>query len=424
MPRQLFISEEDEIIRSCYPAYPPAELIAAVVAVSPTGEPRWNYDQISDRAKLLGIRRDRTAIKIARLTSDNLGADEGEAKWQALLRQNEYLIKRIRETQAERDFIADIIDARLAKIEPILPPPLIISHHPHTKPEVASLLVSDIHGGEVVKSRDIGGLGAYNWDVLVKRCHTLRDAVLECIGIVRSSLTINKLVINFLGDLVTGEDIYIGQGRNIDLALVDQVFDLADLLATDLLVPFAQTFSVVSIYGVWGNHGRAGLPGTHSPRTNWDYVLYRYLKSRMSQAEHIHFYISECNFMGYRLPELPRWKHLLVHGDQARGWASIPYYGVDRMTARYVDMTKVPWDYVYLGHHHSRADIDGQKIMNGSWVGPSEYSVSKLMKASEPTQVLMGLNEKYGQTWLWNLKLDVKKPLEADEDGIYTPVHR
>jgi len=84
-------------------------------------------------------------------------------------------------------------------------------------------------------------------------------------------------------------------------------------------------------------------------------------------------------------------------------------------------------DYLWVGHHHQAATIDaavGQRILNGSWVGADEYSVTKIHAGNQPKQVLCGFNETRGMTFRFDIQLAPRRELVADEDGIYTPVYR
>lgn len=170
--------------------------------------------------------------------------------------------------------------------------------------------------------------------------------------------------------------------------------------------------------------GNTGKKGSHSQRTNFDYVCYRYLKARTSQIENLELFISESAFMAFDC--LGR-VHTLMHGDSINRWMQIPYYGVERTHARLIQVLRLFIDYLFIGHHHQAATIDasvGQRIMNGSWTGSDEYSVTKMHAGHQPKQVLCGFNETRGLTFRFDIQLAPRRELVADEHGIYTPVYQ
>ena len=91
-----------------------------------------------------------------------------------------------------------------------------------------------------------------------------------------------------------------------------------------------------------------------------------------------------------------------------------------------VALTQVPWAFTHLGHHHQAASIDsphGERIMNGSWPGGSNFSINQLQVGNQPKQVLMGLHPERGRTFQYSIYLQKGRPkLAVGEDGLYTPI--
>ncbi|MBU2060059.1 MAG: hypothetical protein KKB38_20305, partial [Gammaproteobacteria bacterium] len=272
------------------------------------------------------------------------------------------------------------------------------------------------------------GLGRYDFELCKERMDVLREAVFSiCDSQQAGGIPLPKLVINLLGDIVTNEDIYLGQGRDIDRILVDQIVQLASELSQRVLYPLCQYFPKVECNAVWGNHGRIGQKGHYHQRTNADYLLYHFIRQTMAHIENFTMRISLSSFMGYVLPEDPERPHLIAHGDKIKRYMSIPWYGMERWEMRMVGLTQVPWAFTHLGHHHQKANIDGphgERLMNGSWVGASDYSVEQLQVGGQPKQNLIGLHPEYGLTWQYPIYLSKERPrLELDkETGLYTPI--
>lgn len=293
-------------------------------------------------------------------------------------------------------------------------------------PEVAMLDLSDWHLGAYVRPEDTAGLEAHSWDVLSSRIELLTSKVAKITQMERMARPINKLYINFLGDMVDGEDIFAGHGLQVDFPLVDQVFmaiPLIERMIHTLLSP-PISFEEITINAAWGNHGRTGRKGTHHPRDNWDYVLYRLLHERFSNVPQVKFRISDSSFMLFKIPEAPSFIHLIAHGDHIKSSLSIPYYGIDRATARWINLSGVFIHYIHIGHCHRAADIDlphGEQIINGALVGPTPFAVNTLNQASTPKQWFYGIHPRQGVTWRYPIMPDRLEQMVADENGVFTP---
>lgn len=354
--------------------------------------------------------------------------EDREQLWQAqrqiVLSENTRLRKRNQELRALNAIVIDAVETSIARLPHFKPPP----KHKQGKrrPESANLLLSDIHMGEVVRPEDVAGLGEYNWETMLRRMDLLRESVLSITQIERAARPIDILNIYGLGDWVTNEDIYTGQGRDIDRILVDQLFEGAEALVQKLFMPFLEMFSEIRFFSVYGNHGRlSSKKGVKAKRSNADYILAHIVRLRLQDVDHFRPYIATAPFMGFALPEAPGFSHLIVHGDEIRSYLSLPYYGLERYTRKMISATSIVWDYVYLGHFHQAAQIDlshGTTVINGAWVGPTEYSVTRLQAAAQPKQVFFGMHGEHGKTWTYDIALAPRSRLELDEAGFYTSI--
>lgn len=367
----------------------------------------------------------------AHLPTDS-AAVEREEVWREqrriILRENARLQSERGRLLATNELIIEAMEEAVARLPTFEPPkPHVVKSGKKRRPQVAMLDLSDVHGGEVVRPEDVAGLGGYNFDLCKTYMDRLTEAVLSICDVYQTAgIGLPKLVINFLGDIVTNEDVYLGQGRDIDRNLVDQIFQLSSELCHRVLYPLAQYFPEVQANAVWGNHGRFGKKGQYHPRTNGDYILYHALRLMMDHVEHFNMRISLSSFMGFVLPEDPTRPHLIVHGDQVKSYMQIPFYGLSRYERRMVGLTRVHWAYTHLGHFHSSAKIDGphgERLMNGSWPGGSDYSINKLQAGNQPKQTFIGLHSEHGKTFQYDIYLSKDRPkLTLGEDGLYTPI--
>jgi len=237
----------------------------------------------------------------------------------------------------------------------------------------------------------VQGLNRYDESVYKERSDRWLNRVVRFREQDKNSLGLNTLVIYYLGDIVTGESIYRGQPFSITLNLVDQVF-YALQVEGEKIHTLAEIFPEVYIYCVLGNHG--GLnKALHHKKTNFDYIFYRVLAMLFQNTKNVHVYVSESPSM---LLERGNFRILLNHGDNARGWMGIPYYGVDRTFRRYANLYNMIIHYEMIAHHHTPAKLGDHVFMNGSYLGGSDLSINRMTLASLPSQKIFYFHPRYG----------------------------
>jgi hypothetical protein len=253
----------------------------------------------------------------------------------------------------------------------------------------------------------------------------LTEGILRCIAIQRKGAHIPTLHINFLGDIITGETIFRGQQRQIDLPLHDQIFKGADCIARRLLMPLCKNFSKIVVRTVNGNHGRINRPGDLDFNTNGDYFLYRTVEMIMKEQKNCEFIISESPAMIFETEELPDIKHLITHGTNIKCFNSIPFYGIARMSMRYVDVFGIPIQYFHLGHFHTSSQLsnaNGETLINGAFFSTNDFSMNLLNTKSQPKQRLYGLTHR-GIVWTRDIQLAPIVKAVKNDKLTYTPIH-
>lgn len=175
---------------------------------------------------------------------------------------------------------------------------------------------------------------------------------------------------------------------------------------------------------VAGNHGRMGKkPNSMHWKNNWDFLLYRFLARRFKNEPRVKFIIGTSPWLAYRLPQAPRWNHVILHGDTIPNNLGIPYYGINREVAKMATLTNMPVHLVHLGHFHQPSILDntyGAKIINGCLTGASPFSVGKLLMGGLPQQLLFGIHPEHGRTWNYPVLLANMPEVTADDEGVYS----
>lgn len=286
--------------------------------------------------------------------------------------------------------------------------------------ESAVLLLSDLHIGEVIRPAEMRGLNAYNVDICNRRIKHLSNVSRDLLVHKLRGYRFDRLHILLLGDIISGyiheELAETGEGNVMDWT-VNGAYMLAQLIRDYLAVVPA-----VNIVGVVGNHGRVhkGPVRFKERYVNWDFVTYQYLSQFLRddmKAGRV-----TCTFPEsfWTVEKLGGWNWLVLHGDNIKSWAGIPWYGITRSVHRLKEVVATQRefiDYIALGHFHNQGTLDmmrGEMLINGSVMGGDEYSLGKMYTTSAARQVLCGLHPRTGITWKYNLTLqDAEKSIKA-----------
>jgi len=336
----------------------------------------------------------------------------------------EYLVKQNEQLQSRIDKLANInavltenVIASLMKCSFRASP---VPQKEHRTPEDLEFhaMRSDDHVGELVDSSWVQGLSGYNTGMFIERNNRWLDKVRSFREQDKRSLGLNKLVVYMLGDHVTGELIYSGQAYQIDLAAVDQLIVAVQEYVNTILA-LAKVFPQVEVFTVIGNHGRMGKKGEGHPRSNLDYLLYRWMQERLRAQENVTVYVSESPTM---IVQNGQYNFALNHNDSVKGYQGIPYYGLERKARRLSDLYGLQLHYKLGGHFHTPANLNDETLMNGTLVGGSDLSVNRMNVATRPSQKIFYFDKDKGINRESNLYLADPVKLTPDEHGIYTAV--
>lgn len=279
-------------------------------------------------------------------------------------------------------------------------------------------LFSDSQIGEVVESEAVQGLSSYNFKIFQRRLNNWVHSILKFRHQDKKALGLNKLVLNFLGDNVEGETIYRGQAFYIDINLFDQVFE-GSVKVAEAIRTLASVFPQIECYGICGNHGRPGKKGEHHAKTNFDRFFYAFLSMALRDQTNVKFYTSDGPFMIVRHH---RHRIAMIHGHEAQSWMGIPYYGLDRVQMRLKGMFGgLNINLLLCGDKHDPAILHEAIIMNGSFVGGSNFSINTLLLNSVPSQRIFYLDPEWGAHRHTSMWLDEAPKIEEDENRILTP---
>lgn len=341
-----------------------------------------------DRAPKLGV--DEQVAHERRLSQCTTELQDLRKKYKELLKEGNLQDKIL-------DFNANAINSLPA----VTTPPLVVPKT--TKPTVESVVLvgSCWHIGEVINRDAMGGLNEYNFDVFCRRLGFLVDRTIKFTQKNMSAHIFDELHIFLTGDMVSGI-IHDELRETNELNIVEQAH-LGSLVAAMAIQELARAFPRVIVTCVVGNHGRV----THQKyfknkqQVNWDYVFYNNLAVLLKNQKNVSFNIPLSFWAGV---EVKGHKFLVMHGDLVRSWGGIPFYGLNREVAKWVQIKAAEKDFFHYfvgSHFHTHAELQtpsGQNILNGSLKGGDEYAIG-LGLYGDPVQLLFGVHQAYGKTW-------------------------
>jgi hypothetical protein len=316
-------------------------------------------------------------------------------------------LRLFRRERASTDRIIDAIIDASPRIPPVTVPLLPDPGGPHHE-QTATLLFSDLHVGANTDIEETGGLGEYNYPIFRERLASLRDGVRSITAHHRMSHPVKNLVVQSLGDNIENVTIFPAQRDAAD-DLTEQVLRAQNDIA-EFYLGLLDTFEHISVIAVSGNHGRIGRKGEFKHHVNWDFIINKSLAARLEDAtDRITFQIPKAPFAAV---DIEGWVFLLRHGDGIKSWNSIPYYGVARSTGRWIAIQESlgnRFDYMSMGHFHQMATLPytgGEVLMNGSFVGSSQFSVEVMETLSRPVQLFGMVHPTHGLAARYPIHLD------------------
>lgn len=308
------------------------------------------------------------------------------------------------------------MDIRITPMSP-LPSAYKFKKGKPTIEEHCVMHLSDGHHDQVVVPSECGGLEEYNFPISCARAERYVDTVIEWTqDTLAPKFQFTDLWVLAYGDHTSGEihghaqrSYYRNQFRNCFA-----IGQLHALMYRDLTPHFER----VHVVYLPGNHGRRSVKKDfHGAHDNWDYLVAETARAHCRDIENIDFLIPDSfaaniiiNDVGFNLS----------HGDDVRGNLGIPFYGLMRRQKGLIALGAIqggpPIRYFCMGHHHvssSLADVNGELLVNGAWVGTDSYAYNSFSGYREPSQWLHGVHPRHGITW----RLNVKLKHEAEKRG-------
>ena len=296
-----------------------------------------------------------------------------------------------------------------ARIKPFEPLPQI--YIPSAKAKIVEdcvMHLSDGHHDQVVRPDSVGGLEEYNFPISCVRAERYVDTVIDWTQKTLSpTFSFPTLWLLAYGDHTSGE-IHGAAERSYYRNTFRNCLAIGQLHAL-MIRDLAPYFGQVNVLYLAGNHGRRSVKKDYNGALeNWDYLVAEAARLHCRDLHNVSFAIPDSwsanvniNGIGFSIS----------HGDDVKGNLGLPWYGAVRRQKGLIALGAMKGQrprYFIMGHHHTLAtlsDIDGEMLVNGSWVGTDAFSYNALAGYREPSQLFHGVNPKYGVSWRLHVKL-------------------
>jgi hypothetical protein len=300
----------------------------------------------------------------------------------------------------DRKFLFDTLKEAIQILPP--PKPIQIKKDDKKDKEEPILLISDCHIGETVNLP----FSQYNLDI----ARQMADFIIQTsIKLIKQRLAFSyydNIYIFILGDIVSG--IIHNELVKYSIEASKQIIEAAYILAH--IINNISVLGNVKVFCVVGNHGRITSEKRYKDKwDNLDFIVYHFIKEILKYNKKVEVNIPESPFA---VVNVSNFNFLLHHGDNIRGYAGIPYYGLNRADNAYVvsflKSQQIIIHYIVRGHFHTATTLQapfGETIINGSWKGADEYTFENFKTYSEPQQLMLWVHERRGLVWRTPIKL-------------------
>jgi UDP-2,3-diacylglucosamine pyrophosphatase LpxH len=277
--------------------------------------------------------------------------------------------------------------------------------------------ISDGHHDQIVKPSECGGLERYNFPISMRRGEHYVDTLLKWSQhTLAPQFHFPTLTVLAYGDHTSGE-IHGAAQRSYFRNQFKNSFAIGQLHAL-MYRDLAPYFETVNVVYVPGNHGRRSMKKDyHGAHDNWDYMVAETARLHCRDIKNINFVIPDTFTININIHGVG---FCVFHGDDIRSNLGIPWYGMERRQRRIMALSSMQGEtrirYYCCGHFHRPAsmnELDGEMLMNGAWVASDAYAYNSFGGYTEPSQLIHGVNSKYGITW----RMPVKLKTDNEQDG-------
>lgn len=268
---------------------------------------------------------------------------------------------------------------------------------------VAVAVASDWHIEERVFPEEVNGDNEYGIEVAKIRAARFFRAIawkiahLQAAGKGGEGIRLRRLFLAVIGDIITG-NIHEELAETNDLTPLEAKQAAFDIFVSglDYLEAECDLPEGIDIHWSWGNHGRltkkSRVKNQRKHNLEWD--LGHQVAKHYAKSDRIRVHVARKNV---EVRDILGWKVRLTHGDSVKygggiGGLAVP---LSKKVLRWDAGGKA--DLTIIGHFHTLTHL-GQPhvVVNGSLIGPSEYSDWIAAAPEEPAQAFFCIDRERG----------------------------
>ena len=241
---------------------------------------------------------------------------------------------------------------------------------------------------------------AYSTETCEVRVSEAADKTLKLAEIQRADHPVKECHILLGGDLVENVTIFPTQPFEVDSTAFEQVFRASSLIES-VVTSLLEGFERVTVWEVYGNHGRIGRKGDSPREDNLDRIVCRIARDRLKDQDRLKWNEPPEPYW-FQIVEVGKYRALLVHGDQIRAFGgNVPAYGILRKAAAWSAGVVPYFTDVYMGHFHQAMTLTlparGRVFVTPSTESGSEYAREFVAAKGQPGQRLHFIDPRKGR---------------------------
>lgn len=268
------------------------------------------------------------------------------------------------------------------------------------KPETALLHLTDWQLGKHTDS--------YDTEVCKERVRRVVEKTIRLTEVQRADHPVDRIIVMLGGDMIENVSTFPGQAFEVDSTAFSQVFEAAALIEATI-ISLLEHFDQVEVYEVAGNHGRIGKKGEAPRRDNWDRVLYRIARDKLSTQARLAWHEPTGWYEIVHVSD--HYAALLHHGDSIKSFGgNVPAFGISRKTIAWSSGVTEPFVDAYCGHFHQSMTLTlangGRAFVTPSTESGSEYAREFVAAKGRPGQRLHFVHPVHGVSAEYMIWLD------------------
>lgn len=273
---------------------------------------------------------------------------------------------------------------------------------------VPTLLVSDLHAGEVVDPSQVNGVNEFNLRIFDRRLENLAESSIRLLSILSPKTDYPGIVLDFAGDNVSG-NIHDELTATNEMNTMPTVLHLFERIGS-FIKTMRGTFGRVHIEWTTGNHGRDTRKTWTKDRhhTSFDWLLGCFLAKHFADDKDVTFHIPDGPDAHYRIYD---YAYCLTHGDQFRSFGDSmigalgPIIRGDLKKRSRDSQIGMDYQTLVMGHWHQYIHLT-RLIVNGSIKGYDEFANAMNYAFERPQQALWLTHPRHGITYRMPVYVD------------------